>query len=86
MAYILQLETSTDVCSVAISASGSTISIVESLEPNSHTEKLTLLIIECLAKVEISIKISTPYVSVTDPDLIPRLEWDHLLQRVFVIH
>lgn len=56
MAYILQLETSTDVCSVAISASGSTISIVESLEPNSHTEKLTLLIIECLAKVEISIK------------------------------
>ena len=57
MAYILQLETSTDVCSVAISASGSTISIVESLD-----------------------------VSVTDPDLIPRLEWDHLLQRVFVIH
>jgi tRNA threonylcarbamoyladenosine biosynthesis protein TsaB len=48
MALILQLETSTDVCSVALSKSGELICCVETTERNSHTEKLTLLISQCM--------------------------------------
>jgi tRNA threonylcarbamoyladenosine biosynthesis protein TsaB len=56
MSLILQLETSTEVCSVALSDSGSTISVVESHEPNSHTEKLTILISECIKNAKLSLK------------------------------
>lgn len=56
MGLILQLETSTEVCSVAVSDSGTTISLAEAHESNSHTEKLTLLIDECLKKQNIHIK------------------------------
>ena len=48
MALILLLETSTDVCSVALSKNGIVINIEESLESNTHTEKLTILIKQCL--------------------------------------
>ena len=48
MALILLLETSTDVCSVALSKNGIVINIEESLEANTHTEKLTILIKQCL--------------------------------------
>jgi tRNA threonylcarbamoyladenosine biosynthesis protein TsaB len=48
MGLILQMETSTEVCSVAISNNGKTISIQESMEPNCHTEKLTLLVKACM--------------------------------------
>jgi tRNA threonylcarbamoyladenosine biosynthesis protein TsaB len=51
--FILQLETSTEVCSCAISKNGVTIHTTESIIANSHTEILTLLIIECLAVCKI---------------------------------
>lgn len=54
MAYILQLETSTDVCSVAIGHNGSTVCLLESQRPNSHTEQLTVLIMDCLTQTGIS--------------------------------
>lgn len=56
MALILQLETSTDVCSVALSNNGELIRCFETSESNSHTEKLTLLISQCM--VEAGYKIS----------------------------
>lgn len=48
MALILQIETSTEVCSVALSKNGQLIHCYETSESNSHTEKLTLLISQCL--------------------------------------
>lgn len=48
MGYILQLETSTEICSVAISHNGVTVCEEISSRPNSHSEELTLLIKRCL--------------------------------------
>jgi tRNA threonylcarbamoyladenosine biosynthesis protein TsaB len=48
MALILQLETSTEVCSVALSKNGQLIHCYETSDSNSHTEKLTLLISKCM--------------------------------------
>jgi len=48
MALILQLETSTEVCSVALSKNGQLINCYETSESNSHTAKLTLLISQCM--------------------------------------
>jgi len=56
MALILQLETSSDICSVALGKDGICISSADSHDINSHSEKLTLLILECMQKVHISIK------------------------------
>jgi tRNA threonylcarbamoyladenosine biosynthesis protein TsaB len=56
MAYILQLETATDVCSVAISNNGQLVCIRESLVSNSHTELITILIKQCIAEANISLK------------------------------
>ena len=56
MALILQLETSSDICSVALGKDGICISSAESLDINSHSEKLTILILACLQKVNMSIK------------------------------
>jgi tRNA threonylcarbamoyladenosine biosynthesis protein TsaB len=53
MSYILQLETSTEICSVAIARDGMTICEETSSRPNSHTEELTLLIQRCLEKAGI---------------------------------
>jgi tRNA threonylcarbamoyladenosine biosynthesis protein TsaB len=54
MPIILQLETSTDVCSVAISRDGILLSIAESQVSNSHSEVITLLIEGCLNESGIS--------------------------------
>ncbi|MGV3762266.1 tRNA (adenosine(37)-N6)-threonylcarbamoyltransferase complex dimerization subunit type 1 TsaB [Parapedobacter sp.] len=48
--YILQLETATQVCSVAISAHGETLASIDVDEPNVHASRLTLLVEELLHK------------------------------------
>jgi tRNA threonylcarbamoyladenosine biosynthesis protein TsaB len=50
MPLILQIETSTEICSVALSKNGQLLYSVESDDPNSHTEKLTLLIQTCMVQ------------------------------------
>ena len=56
MPTILQLETSTDVCSVAISRDGILLSIAESQVLNSHSEVITLLIETCLNESGLAIQ------------------------------
>lgn len=56
MPTILQLETSTDVCSVAISRDGILLSIAESQVLNSHSEVITLLIQTCLNESGLAIQ------------------------------
>src|SRR5690554_2697780 len=53
--YILQLDTATPVCSVAISRDGVTICIKEMEGQNIHAERLTLFIVEVLKEAGISI-------------------------------
>ncbi len=48
--YILQIETATQVCSVALSANGETIAHIDVDEPNVHASRLTLLVDELLRK------------------------------------
>jgi tRNA threonylcarbamoyladenosine biosynthesis protein TsaB len=54
--YILQIETSTEVCSVAISRDYTTVAIHESLITNTHTELLTILIDKCVKELGITYK------------------------------
>lgn len=57
MAYILHIETSTKVCSVAISLNGKLVSVKETEEEGySHGENLTLFIQDVLKKATISIR------------------------------
>ncbi len=56
MSVILNIETSTDVCSVGIAIDGQTIRLQESHSPNSHTEKLTLLIQACADEAHLALK------------------------------
>jgi tRNA threonylcarbamoyladenosine biosynthesis protein TsaB len=56
MPLILQIETSTEICSVALSKNGQLLYSVESDDPNSHTEKLTLLIQTCMVQTGYSFK------------------------------
>ncbi|HRO07605.1 MAG TPA: tRNA (adenosine(37)-N6)-threonylcarbamoyltransferase complex dimerization subunit type 1 TsaB [Saprospiraceae bacterium] len=65
MIAILNVETSTDVCSVAIAIDGKTIALQESFSPNSHTEKLTLLIQSCLKEANMTLQ-ELDAVSVSD--------------------
>ncbi len=44
MAFILCIETSTNICSVALTSNGSVISFLEETTPNSHASVLTVLI------------------------------------------
>lgn len=53
--YILQIETATQVCSVAISANGLTLASRDVDEANVHASRLTLLITELLAEVGLSV-------------------------------
>lgn len=55
MAKILQIETSTEICSVAISDDGVCIGQMLSDTPNSHTEMLTILIQQCMDEVRMSL-------------------------------
>ena len=48
MALILNIETATDVCSVALSESGKVISEAEHTEGYQHASKITLLIEQCM--------------------------------------
>ncbi|QIL42477.1 tRNA (adenosine(37)-N6)-threonylcarbamoyltransferase complex dimerization subunit type 1 TsaB [Pedobacter sp. HDW13] len=48
MAKILQIETATAVCSVALSVNGKTVSVKEEIGQNLHASKLTLFIDEVL--------------------------------------
>ena len=52
--YILQIETATPVCSVAISKNGHIAACVEADTPNIHASHLTLFIEEALTKAAIS--------------------------------
>ncbi|WON95273.1 tRNA (adenosine(37)-N6)-threonylcarbamoyltransferase complex dimerization subunit type 1 TsaB [Sphingobacterium sp. UGAL515B_05] len=45
---ILQIDTSTTVCSVALSENGQTLQVIDLDEPNAHAAKLTILIEEIL--------------------------------------
>jgi tRNA threonylcarbamoyladenosine biosynthesis protein TsaB len=57
MVYILHLETSTKVCSVALSLNGNLIALKENEEDGySHGENLTLFIQDVLKQVSISVK------------------------------
>lgn len=51
--YILCIETSTDVCSVALCNNSKVISSKSSDVPNSHTEQLTLIIAEVLKNADV---------------------------------
>ncbi len=48
MSFILQIESSSEICSVALSQNGATLFVVEDIQPNSHSEKITILIKQCL--------------------------------------
>lgn len=52
---ILQIETATSVCSVALSVSGKTTHVVELDEPNAHAAKLTRLIEQVLFEASLSL-------------------------------
>lgn len=45
---ILQIDTSTTICSVALSENGQTLRVIDLDEPNAHAAKLTILIAEVL--------------------------------------
>lgn len=50
MARILSIETSTSVCSVAVHASGSLLSLVEVTEAGAHAEQLMQLVVDAVGK------------------------------------
>ena len=55
MSYILNIDTATDICSIAVSCEGKMLSLVE--EPNNnHASRITLMIEEALAAAAINIK------------------------------
>ena len=53
MSNILCIETATDICSVSLSHEGETIALAETVKGFSHASTLTILIQECLAKVNL---------------------------------
>ncbi|MEL7122110.1 MAG: tRNA (adenosine(37)-N6)-threonylcarbamoyltransferase complex dimerization subunit type 1 TsaB [Bacteroidota bacterium] len=53
MAYILNIETSTDICSVAISNDKELVALQEIKEPYQHASKITLITQECLKRSNI---------------------------------
>lgn len=56
MSFILNIETTTNVCSVSLSENGKLIGIKESDEKNNHSATLTIFITEVLKKNKISAK------------------------------
>lgn len=56
MAYILHIETSGPICSVAISKDGKLLGSLESTEANAHGNLITILINQLLEKNDLSIK------------------------------
>lgn len=53
-AYILQIDTATELCSVSLSLNGSTIHTIDASEPNLHASKITVFIDELLNQAQIS--------------------------------
>ncbi|CAM3627079.1 tRNA (adenosine(37)-N6)-threonylcarbamoyltransferase complex dimerization subunit type 1 TsaB [Sphingobacterium prati] len=53
---ILQIDTSTTVCSVALSEDGQTLAVIDLDEPNAHAAKLTVLIEQILREADRSVK------------------------------
>jgi len=53
---ILCIETSTDVCSVAISQNGKLLSCVEKVNTQNHAEEITLMIDQSLKEAKLSLK------------------------------
>lgn len=56
MAKILQIETATSVCSVAVSIDGKTITVKEEVGQNLHASNLTLFIEEAIKKAGLTFK------------------------------
>jgi tRNA threonylcarbamoyladenosine biosynthesis protein TsaB len=54
MSYILNIETATDICSIAVSQAGKLLSLVEEAN-NNHASRITLMIEEALAEAKINI-------------------------------
>jgi tRNA threonylcarbamoyladenosine biosynthesis protein TsaB len=54
LAYILNLETATKVCSVALAKEGKTIAIREYSGPYAHAEKLTVFVEEVLREADVA--------------------------------
>lgn len=55
MSLILCIESATDICSVAVSNGGQVIALKEALKSRSHTEKITVLIQECLLEARVGV-------------------------------
>lgn len=55
MSYILNIDTATDICSIAVSQAGKMLSLVEEAN-NNHASRITLMIEEALAIAKINIK------------------------------
>ena len=55
MARILSIETSTQVCSVAVHDSGSLLSLAEITEPGVHAEQLMQLVLDVIAKASLQL-------------------------------
>jgi tRNA threonylcarbamoyladenosine biosynthesis protein TsaB len=55
MSYILNIDTATDICSIAVSQAGKILSLVEEAN-NNHASRITLMIEEALVEAKISIK------------------------------
>jgi tRNA threonylcarbamoyladenosine biosynthesis protein TsaB len=55
MSYILNIDTATDICSIAVSQAGKMLSLVEEAN-NNHASRITLMIEEALKEAKINIK------------------------------
>jgi tRNA threonylcarbamoyladenosine biosynthesis protein TsaB len=55
MSYILNIDTATDICSIAVSQAGKMLSLVEEAN-NNHASLITLMIEEALKEAKINIK------------------------------
>ncbi len=53
MAYLLTIETTTEICSVALGSNEQCIALVESDKENSHAEKIMLFVDEVLQQTEL---------------------------------
>jgi len=56
MSVILQIETATSVCSVALAVNGKTITLKEENEPNIHASRLTLFIGDVIQQAGVSFR------------------------------
>lgn len=55
MAYILNIDTSTQVCSVALAHAGKVVALCEADEPNIHAQMISTFVEDCVAQAHISL-------------------------------